>query len=81
MGIIIQIVAAYAMVEALNRKGYNGYSFSVPSLSELQEIFGIAAPVFLTMVSKVYHYSGFTFDHLHFILFISNQFILLISIR
>ncbi|KNA16028.1 hypothetical protein SOVF_092890 isoform B [Spinacia oleracea] len=51
-----QIVAAYAMVEALNRKGYNGYSFSVPSLSELQEIFGIAAPVFLTMVSKVTFY-------------------------
>lgn len=57
---IFQIAAAYVMIDGLNRKGYNVYSFSVPSLAELQEITGIAAPVFVTMVSKVYHYSNFT---------------------
>ncbi|XP_021753512.1 protein DETOXIFICATION 46, chloroplastic-like [Chenopodium quinoa] len=48
-----QIVAANVMIDALNKKGYNGYSFSVPSLAELQEIVGIAAPIFVTMFSKV----------------------------
>ncbi|XP_057527640.1 protein DETOXIFICATION 46, chloroplastic-like [Amaranthus tricolor] len=51
-----QIVAAYAMVNTLNAKGYNGYSFSIPSYSELREIFEIAAPVFITMISKVAFY-------------------------
>ncbi|KAL2925487.1 Protein DETOXIFICATION 46 chloroplastic [Bienertia sinuspersici] len=32
-----QVVAAYAMIGALNRKGYNGFSFLVPSLTELQK--------------------------------------------
>uniref|UniRef100_A0A803LPD0 Protein DETOXIFICATION n=1 Tax=Chenopodium quinoa TaxID=63459 RepID=A0A803LPD0_CHEQI len=53
---VSQIVAAYVMIDALNRKGYNGYSFSAPSLAELQEIFGIAAPIFVTMFSKVAFY-------------------------
>ncbi|XP_010690777.2 protein DETOXIFICATION 46, chloroplastic [Beta vulgaris subsp. vulgaris] len=51
-----QVVAAYAMIGALNKKGYNGFSFVFPSLSELQIIFEIAAPVFITMVSKVAFY-------------------------
>ncbi|XP_021738702.1 protein DETOXIFICATION 46, chloroplastic-like [Chenopodium quinoa] len=51
-----QIAAAYVMIDGLNRKGYNGYSFSVPSTAELQVIAGIAAPVFVTMVSKVGFY-------------------------
>lgn len=49
----VQIVAAYTMIDALNKKGYNGYSIAAPSLSELQEIFAIAAPIFITIVSKV----------------------------
>ncbi|XP_074275440.1 protein DETOXIFICATION 46, chloroplastic-like [Silene latifolia] len=53
---VSQIVAAYAMVDALNRKGYNGFSFTIPSIIELKEIFEIAAPVFITMVSKVTFY-------------------------
>ncbi|KAJ8450926.1 hypothetical protein Cgig2_032551 [Carnegiea gigantea] len=53
----IQIVAAYTMVDALNSKGCNGFSFVVPSLTELKEIFSIAAPVFITIVSKVAFYS------------------------
>ncbi|KNA15920.1 hypothetical protein SOVF_093980 isoform B [Spinacia oleracea] len=54
---ISQIVAAYTMIDALNKKGYNGYSIAAPSLSELQEIFAIAAPIFITIVSKVSFYS------------------------
>ena len=41
------------MIEALNNKGYNAYAISVPSPSELMEIFMLAAPVFVTMMSKV----------------------------
>lgn len=41
------------MIVALNKKGYNGYLIAVPSLSELLQIFKLAAPVFVTMVSKV----------------------------
>lgn len=41
------------MVEALNKKGYNGFTLSVPSFSELQNIYSLAAPVFITMTSKV----------------------------
>lgn len=48
-----QVVAAYMMVAALNKKGYNGFTLSVPSLSELQHIYSLAAPVFITMTSKV----------------------------
>ncbi|XP_021753514.1 protein DETOXIFICATION 46, chloroplastic-like [Chenopodium quinoa] len=54
---ISQIVAAYTMIDALNKKGYNGYSIAVPTLPELREIFAIAAPVFITIVSKVSFYS------------------------
>lgn len=52
-----QVVAAYMMVEALNKKGYNGFTLSVPSFSELQHIYSLAAPVFITMTSKVAFYS------------------------
>lgn len=41
------------MVQALNDKGYNGFSVSVPSPHELLEIFMLAAPVFIMMMSKV----------------------------
>lgn len=41
------------MIETLNKKGYNGYSLSVPSSGEFLSILGLAAPVFLTMMSKV----------------------------
>ncbi|KGN61843.1 protein DETOXIFICATION 46, chloroplastic [Cucumis sativus] len=52
-----QIIAAYMMIEALNKKGYDGYSLSVPSSGEFLSILGLAAPVFLTMMSKVVFYS------------------------
>lgn len=49
----MQIVAAYMMIQALNKKGYNSFAISVPSAGEFLQIFGIAAPVFVTMFSKV----------------------------
>ncbi|KAL6545988.1 Protein DETOXIFICATION 46, chloroplastic [Orobanche gracilis] len=52
-----QIVAAYIMVQALNNKGYNGFAISIPSPDELYQIFMLAAPVFVTMMSKVAFYS------------------------
>ncbi|KAL3730812.1 hypothetical protein ACJRO7_027785 [Eucalyptus globulus] len=56
-----QIVAAYMMIEALNNKGFNSFAVSVPSPSEFLHIFGIAAPVFVTMFSKVAFYSLITY--------------------
>ncbi|KAL0334681.1 UNVERIFIED_CONTAM: protein DETOXIFICATION 46, chloroplastic [Sesamum radiatum] len=53
----VQVVAAYMMIEALNSKGYNGFAISVPSPNELLQIFLLAAPVFVTMMSKVAFYS------------------------
>lgn len=54
---VSQVVAAYTMIDALNSKGYNGFTISIPSITELKEIFTIAAPVFITIVSKVAFYS------------------------
>lgn len=52
-----QVIAGFMMIEALNKKGYNAYSMSVPSPDELLTVLGLAAPVFLTMMSKVAFYS------------------------
>ncbi|XP_028787986.1 protein DETOXIFICATION 46, chloroplastic [Neltuma alba] len=52
-----QVVAAYMMVQTLNEKGYNAFAFSVPSAQEIWTILGLAAPVFVTMMSKVAFYS------------------------
>ncbi|XP_019454217.1 PREDICTED: protein DETOXIFICATION 46, chloroplastic-like isoform X2 [Lupinus angustifolius] len=52
-----QVVAAYMMIQALNNKGYNAYAFSIPSGKEFLTILGLAAPVFLTLMSKVAFYS------------------------
>lgn len=41
------------MIQALNNKGYNAYTFSVPSPKELLTVFELAALVVLTMMSKV----------------------------
>ncbi|KAI4297658.1 hypothetical protein L6164_037540 [Bauhinia variegata] len=59
--LVSQIVASYMMIEALNKKGYNAFAMSVPSPSEFLQIFGIAAPVFVTMFSKVAFYSLITY--------------------
>ncbi|KAL3843413.1 hypothetical protein ACJIZ3_000816 [Penstemon smallii] len=54
---ISQVVAAYMMIEALNKKGYNGFAISIPSLDEFLQIFKLAAPAFLTIMSKVVFYA------------------------
>lgn len=54
---VSQVIAGYMMIQALNQKGYNGFAISVPSLTELLQIFTLAAPVFITMISKVAFYS------------------------
>ncbi|CAA7028298.1 unnamed protein product [Microthlaspi erraticum] len=54
---VSQVVAAYMMMDALNKKGYSAFSLCVPSPSELLTIFGLAAPVFITMMSKVLFYT------------------------
>lgn len=56
-----QVIAAYMMIEALNKKGYNAFAVSVPSPNEFLQIFSIAAPVFVTMFSKVAFYSLMTY--------------------
>lgn len=48
-----QIVAAFMMMQNLNKRGFRAFSFTIPSSSELLQIFEIAAPVFITMTSKV----------------------------
>lgn len=50
---IFQLIAAYMMIDALNKKGYSAFSISIPSPKEFLQIFAIAAPVFVTMFSKV----------------------------
>ncbi|KAF5754601.1 putative multi antimicrobial extrusion protein [Helianthus annuus] len=52
-----QVVAGFMMIESLKDKGYNGYAIAVPSANELLQIFQLAAPVFMMMMSKVSFYS------------------------
>ncbi|XP_075489314.1 protein DETOXIFICATION 46, chloroplastic-like [Primulina tabacum] len=52
-----QVVAAYMMIEALNKKGYNGIAISIPKSDKFLQIFMLAAPVFVTMTSKVAFFS------------------------
>lgn len=48
-----QVVAAFVMMWSLHKKGFKAFSMSIPSPRELVQIFEIAAPVFITMTSKV----------------------------
>ncbi|KAK7257983.1 hypothetical protein RIF29_32348 [Crotalaria pallida] len=52
-----QVVAAYMMIQNLKEKGYNAFAFSIPSGKEFLSILALAAPVFVTMMSKVAFYS------------------------
>ncbi|XP_015892264.1 protein DETOXIFICATION 46, chloroplastic [Ziziphus jujuba] len=58
---VSQVVAGYMMIDALNKKGYNAFAFSIPSPKELLTIVELAAPVFVTMISKVAFYSLLTY--------------------
>ncbi|KAK0581847.1 hypothetical protein LWI29_018690 [Acer saccharum] len=50
---VSQVVAGWMMIDSLNKKGYNAFAFTVPSPSEVATIFGLAGPVFVTMMAKV----------------------------
>ncbi|KAB2042922.1 hypothetical protein ES319_D02G251500v1 [Gossypium barbadense] len=54
---VSQVVAGYMMITSLNKKGYNAYTISIPSLDDLQTISGLAAPVFIMMMAKVAFYA------------------------
>ncbi|KAG2705802.1 hypothetical protein I3760_05G072300 [Carya illinoinensis] len=56
-----QVIAGFMMIDALNKKGYNAFSISIPSPHELLTVLGLAAPVFITMISKVAFYSLLTY--------------------
>ncbi|XP_060675734.1 protein DETOXIFICATION 47, chloroplastic-like [Ziziphus jujuba] len=51
----------YMMINDLNKKEYNAFAISIPSPKELLTIHELAAPVFVTMISKVAFYSVFTY--------------------
>ncbi|CAI0378238.1 unnamed protein product [Linum tenue] len=50
---VSQVVAAFMMIDTLNKKCYNALAISVPMFDGLLRILGLAAPVFITMTSKV----------------------------
>ncbi|KAM2053237.1 hypothetical protein ACFX1T_002902 [Malus domestica] len=68
---VSQVIAGYMMTEALNKKGYNAYAISVPSSKELLTVLGLAAPVFITMMSKVIVYS------IRFLYLVSCKFVII----
>ncbi|KAK9113027.1 hypothetical protein Scep_020546 [Stephania cephalantha] len=58
---VSQVVASFMMMDNLNKIGFNAFSVSIPSPNELLQIFELAAPVFITMISKVAFYSFLTY--------------------
>lgn len=48
-----QVVAAFMMIRNLKSTGFEVFPMAIPSKGELFQIFEIAAPVFITMTSKV----------------------------
>lgn len=52
-----KVVSAYMMMDSLNKEGYNAYSFAVPTPQELWKISALAAPVFISIFSKIAFYS------------------------
>ncbi|AES89226.1 putative multi antimicrobial extrusion protein [Medicago truncatula] len=54
---VSQVVTAYMMIQTLNKRGYNAFAFSIPSMKEFLTILSLAAPVYLTSISKVAFFS------------------------
>ncbi|XP_038997241.1 protein DETOXIFICATION 46, chloroplastic-like [Hibiscus syriacus] len=54
---VSQVAAAYMMIDALNKKGYNAFVISIPSFNELLIVLAIAGTVVVTLMSKVVFYS------------------------
>lgn len=61
------------MIETLNKKGYNGFTFSVPSWNEVLTILGLAAPLFVMMISRVIFYQILLLLLSPFIIFIDPR--------
>lgn len=57
---VSQYIAGFLMLQSLKKKGYS-LALSVPSAKEFLHMVGIAAPVLLTMLSKVAFYSLITY--------------------
>ncbi|KAL5055556.1 hypothetical protein RYX36_036238 [Vicia faba] len=53
----VQVVASYMMILELNKRGYNVFAFSIPSTKEFLKILSLAAPIYLTSISKVAFFS------------------------
>uniref|UniRef100_A0A0D6QX61 Protein DETOXIFICATION n=1 Tax=Araucaria cunninghamii TaxID=56994 RepID=A0A0D6QX61_ARACU len=58
---VSQFVAALMMLRSVNKKGYNAFALSVPSSEDIIQIVELAAPVFITMITKVAFYSLLTY--------------------
>ncbi|KAF3336150.1 MATE efflux family protein 4 [Carex littledalei] len=58
---VSQVVAAFMMIYNLKRTGFKVFPMAIPSKGELLQIFEIAAPVFITMTSKVAFYALLTY--------------------
>ncbi|KAG0449497.1 hypothetical protein HPP92_027256 [Vanilla planifolia] len=56
-----QVVAAFMMMAALNKTCFRVFSLSIPSPREILQVYEIAAPVFVTMTSKVAFYTLLTY--------------------
>ncbi|CAN6480946.1 unnamed protein product [Victoria cruziana] len=58
---VSQFIGAILMIDSLNKSGFSAFQLSIPSPSELLQIVELAAPVFITMFSKVAFYSFLTY--------------------
>ncbi|XP_031494150.1 protein DETOXIFICATION 46, chloroplastic-like [Nymphaea colorata] len=58
---VSQFIGAVLMIDSLNKSGFSAFRLSIPSPSELLQIVELAAPVFITMFSKVAFYSFLTY--------------------
>ncbi|OAE18577.1 hypothetical protein AXG93_1923s1330 [Marchantia polymorpha subsp. ruderalis] len=56
-----QYIAGLLMLKSLGDKGYNPLAISVPSWSDLSHIMKLAAPILLSMLSKVCFYTLITY--------------------
>jgi len=56
-----QYVAAYLMMKSLHDRGYNVMAISSPSWKEFVHMVNLAAPILLTMISKVTFYTLITY--------------------
>ncbi|KAL3702060.1 hypothetical protein R1sor_020082 [Riccia sorocarpa] len=56
-----QYIAGVLMLKSLGDKGYNPFAISIPSWNDFMRIMKLAAPILLTMLSKVSFYTLITY--------------------